>query len=52
MVKFQQWDGKGFKPLTPVHGRRPRARAQDGRGGRRQVRAEKKITPRDCSKEG
>ena len=38
MVKFQQWDGKGFKPLTPFMAGRQGARAQDGRAERRQVR--------------
>ncbi len=38
MVKFQSWDGKAFKPVTGCHVRRPRARPQDGRGKRRQVR--------------
>ena len=38
MVRFQQWDGKGFKALDAVHGRRQGVHPQDGRRKRRQVR--------------
>jgi branched-chain amino acid transport system substrate-binding protein len=52
MVKFQQWDGKGFKPLTPfMAGDRALVRkmVEEAAG---KYAAEKKITPRDCGKEG
>ena len=46
MVRFQQWDGKGFKPSTPYMVGRSRAGAQDGRGERREVRARRRRSPR------
>src|SRR3982750_3686346 len=52
MVKFRQGDGKGFKPLTPfMAGDRAMVRkmVEDQAG---KYAAEKKITPRDCGKEG
>ena len=52
MVKFQQWDGKEFKPLTPfMAGDRALVRKMVEEGAAKYA-AEKKITPRDCSKEG
>jgi branched-chain amino acid transport system substrate-binding protein len=51
MVKFQQWDGKEFKTLTPfMAGDRALVHkmVQDGAA---KYAAEKKITPRDCGKE-
>jgi len=52
MVKFQQWDGKGFKPLTPfMAGDRALVRKMVEEAAAKYA-AEKKITPRDCSKEG
>jgi branched-chain amino acid transport system substrate-binding protein len=52
MVKFQQWDGKGFKALTPfMAGDRALVRKMVEESAAKYA-AEKKITPRDCSKEG
>jgi branched-chain amino acid transport system substrate-binding protein len=51
MVKFQQWDGKEFKTLTPfMAGDRAMVRKMVQQGAEKYA-AEKKITPRDCSKE-
>ena len=51
MVKFQQWDGKEFKTVTPfMAGDRALVRKMVGQGADKYA-AEKKITPRDCSKE-
>ncbi len=51
MVKFQQWDGKSFKPLTPyMAGDREMIRKMVDESASKYA-AEKKITPRDCSKE-
>jgi branched-chain amino acid transport system substrate-binding protein len=51
MVKFQQWDGKEFKTLTPfMAGDRALVHQMVLQGAARYA-AEKKITPRDCSKE-
>ncbi|HYQ99257.1 MAG TPA: ABC transporter substrate-binding protein [Casimicrobiaceae bacterium] len=51
MVKFQQWDGKAFKPLTPyMAGDREMIRKMVEESATKYA-AEKKITPRDCSKE-
>ena len=52
MVRFQQWDGKGFKPLTPfMAGDKDLVRKMVDESAAKYA-AEKKITPRDCSKEG
>jgi branched-chain amino acid transport system substrate-binding protein len=52
MVRFQQWDGKGFKPLTPyMKGDTALIRKMVEESAAKYA-AEKKITPRDCSKEG
>ncbi|MCC7327123.1 MAG: ABC transporter substrate-binding protein [Burkholderiales bacterium] len=52
MVRFQQWDGKGFKPLTPfMAGDKALVRKMVDESAAKYA-AEKKITPRDCSKEG
>jgi branched-chain amino acid transport system substrate-binding protein len=52
MVKFQAWDGKAFKPLTPfMAGDRALVRKMVEEAAARYA-AEKKITPRDCGKEG
>jgi branched-chain amino acid transport system substrate-binding protein len=52
MVKFQQWDGKGFKALTPfMAGDRAMVRKMVEDQAAKYA-AEKKITPRDCGKEG
>ncbi|MGE5152277.1 MAG: ABC transporter substrate-binding protein [Rhodospirillaceae bacterium] len=52
MVKFQQWDGKGFKALTPfMAGDRAMVRKMVEEQASKYA-AEKKITPRDCGKEG
>ena len=52
MVKFQQWDGKEFKPVTPfMAGDRAMVRKMVEDSAAKYA-AEKKITPRDCSKEG
>ena len=53
MVKFQEWDGTGFKQVTPfMAGDRGDACARWSRRPPRKYAAEKKITPRDCAKEG
>ena len=52
MVRFQQWDGKGFKPLTPfMAGDKELVRTMVNESAAKYA-VEKKITPRDCSKEG
>ena len=52
MVRFQQWDGKGFKQLTPfMSGDKEMVRKMVDESAAKDA-AEKKITPRDCSKEG
>jgi branched-chain amino acid transport system substrate-binding protein len=52
MVRFQQWDGKGFKPLTPfMSGDKELVRKMVDESAAKYA-VEKKITPRDCSKEG
>ena len=52
MVKFQQWDGKSFKPLTPyMSGDSEMIRKMVDECAAKYA-VEKKITPRDCSKEG
>ena len=52
MVKFQQWDGKEFKPVTPfMAGDRAMVRKMVEDSAAKYA-AEKKITPRDCAKEG
>jgi branched-chain amino acid transport system substrate-binding protein len=51
MVRFQQWDGKGFKPLTPfMAGDKDLVRKMVDESAAKYA-AEKKIAPRDCSKE-
>ena len=51
-VKFQMWDGNGFKQVTPfMTGDRDMVRKMvEETAGK--YAAEKKITPRDCGKEG
>jgi branched-chain amino acid transport system substrate-binding protein len=51
MVKFQVWDGTGFKQVTPfMAGDRAMVRKMvEETAGK--YAAEKKITPRDCGKE-
>ena len=52
MVRFQVWDGKGFKPVTPyILGDKAMIRKMVEESAAKYA-AEKKITPRDCSKEG
>jgi branched-chain amino acid transport system substrate-binding protein len=52
MVKFQQWDGKEFKSVTPfMAGDRAMVRKMVEESAAKYA-AEKKITPRDCAKEG
>jgi len=52
MVKFQVWDGKAFKPVTPfMAGDRELVRKMVEESAAKYA-AEKKITPRDCAKEG
>jgi branched-chain amino acid transport system substrate-binding protein len=52
MVKFQRWDGTGFKQVTPfMAGDRSTVRKMVEEQAAKYA-AEKKITPRDCSKEG
>ena len=51
MVKFQQWDGKQFKTLTPfMAGDRAMVHKMVEQGAAKYA-AEKKLTPRDCTKE-
>ena len=52
MVKFQMWDGTGFKQVTPfMAGDRAMVRKMvEETAGK--YATEKKITPRDCAKEG
>jgi branched-chain amino acid transport system substrate-binding protein len=52
MVRFQVWDGKEFKPVTPyMQGDRDMVRKMVEESAAKYA-AEKKITPRDCAKEG
>jgi len=52
MVKFQVWDGTGFKQVTPfMAGDRAMVRKMVEETAAKYA-AEKKITPRDCAKEG
>jgi branched-chain amino acid transport system substrate-binding protein len=52
MVKFQLWDGTGFKQVTPfMAGDRELVRRMVEETAAKYA-AEKKLTPRDCSKEG
>jgi len=52
MVKFQQWTGDGFKQVTPfMAGDRALTRKMAEEQAAKYA-AEKKITPRDCGKEG
>ena len=51
MVKFQMWDGNGFKQVTPfMAGDRALVRKMAEETAAKYA-AEKKITPRDCGKE-
>ncbi len=51
MVKFQMWTGNGFKQVTPfMAGDRAMVRKMVDEAATKYA-AEKKITPRDCSKE-
>jgi branched-chain amino acid transport system substrate-binding protein len=51
MVKFQMWDGNGFKQVAPfMAGDREMVRKMVEETAAKYA-AEKKITPRDCSKE-
>jgi branched-chain amino acid transport system substrate-binding protein len=51
MVKFQEWTGNGFKQVTPfMAGDRALVRKMVDEAAAKYA-AEKKITPRDCSKE-
>ena len=52
MVKFQVWDGKGFKALTPyMAGDRDLVRKMVEESATK-YGAEKKIAARDCGKDG
>src|SRR3954451_14813882 len=52
MVRFQQWDGKGFKALTPyMSGDRDLVRKMVEESAAK-YGAEKKIAARDCGKDG
>ena len=52
MVRFQQWDGKSFKALTPfMLGDKELVRKMVDESAAKYA-VEKKITPRDCAKEG
>ena len=51
VARVQQWDGKEWKIISDYYtGGRHDPRA-DGQGRGRKYAEEKKITPRDCSKE-
>jgi branched-chain amino acid transport system substrate-binding protein len=51
MVRFQVWDGKAFKPVSPyMAGDRVLVRKMVEEAAAKYA-ADKKITPRDCSKE-
>ena len=51
MVKFQRWDGTGFKQVTPfMAGDRAMVRKMVEESAAKYA-AEKKLTPRDCTKE-
>jgi branched-chain amino acid transport system substrate-binding protein len=52
MVRFQVWDGKNFKAVTPfMAGDKAFIRKMVDESAAKYA-AEKKITPRDCAKEG
>ncbi len=52
MVKFQMWDGNGFKQVTPfMAGDREMVRKMVEESADKYAK-DKNITPRDCSKEG
>jgi len=52
MVKFQRWDGQDFKQVTPfMAGDRALTRKMAEEQAAKYA-TEKKITPRDCAKEG
>ena len=52
MVKFQVWDGKGFKQVAPfMAGDRDMVRKMVEEAAAKYAK-DNKITPRDCSKEG
>jgi branched-chain amino acid transport system substrate-binding protein len=52
MVKFQRWDGSSFKQVTPfIAGDRDLVRKMVEESAAKYAR-EKKVTPRDCAKEG
>ena len=52
MVKFQEWTGNGFKQVSPfMAGDRAMVRKMAEETAAKYA-AEKKITPRDCAKEG
>ena len=51
-VKFQMWTGNGFKQVTPfMEGDRAMVRKMVIEAADKYA-AEKKITPRDCAKDG
>ena len=52
LARVQQWDGKEWKVISDwLHGRRCRSSSRWSRTSAAKYAAEKKITPRDCSKE-
>ena len=52
MVKFQRWDGSSFRQVTPfIAGDRDLVRKMVEESAAKYAK-EKKITPRDCAKEG
>jgi len=52
MVKFQRWDGSSFRQVTPfIAGDRDLVRKMVEESAAKYAR-EKKVTPRDCAKEG
>jgi branched-chain amino acid transport system substrate-binding protein len=52
MIKFQQWDGAGWKPITDwIAPEKELVRAKIEASALAYAK-EKGITPRDCSKEG
>jgi branched-chain amino acid transport system substrate-binding protein len=52
MVKFQRWDGSSFRQVTPfIAGDRDLVRKMVEESAAKYAK-EKKVTPRDCAKEG
>ena len=50
-ARVQQWDGKEWKIISDWYTADDKIAGPDGEGQAAKYAAEKKITPRDCSKE-